>query len=131
MYKNAENIFFKYKYLRILFSFLCYKNLESYKILISKENRILLARELAFYSGITNDCTELLNLINNDIHNILTSNLELLDEIETIDIGIELKIDKENFEKAIIENRKSMKEIDDLENLAVKSEEKLQWKLIK
>ena len=125
LYKNAENIFFSNtSILEYCLAFYATKNLESYKILISKENRILLARELAFYSGITNDCTELLNLINSDIHNILTSNLELLDEIETIDIGIELKIDKENFEKAIIENRKSMKEIDDLENLAVKSEEK-------
>lgn len=102
-----------------------------YERMISRGNRRMFTRELAFYSGIVNDCTDLLDIINIEILQTLVDNMEVLDEIEKIKIGSSMNIQREIFSRRVMENRKSMEEIDEMEEKLTKRKEKTPMEITK
>lgn len=90
-------------------------NLELYELMTAKENRANFMHELSFYSGIVADCSTLLNSLNDEITATILENMDVLDEIEKLSIGIEFNVDKEELTEIITQNRSSIEEIDDLD----------------
>lgn len=72
-----------------------------YKLMVTKGNRANFAHELSFYSGIVQDCSKLLNSLNDEITATILENMDILDEIEELSIGIEFNIDKRSLKEAI------------------------------
>lgn len=88
---------------------------ELYELMTAKGNRANFAHELSFYSGIVQDCSKLLNSLNDEITATILENMDILDEIEKLSIGIEFNMDKKGFTEAITNSRRSIDEVDDLE----------------
>lgn len=86
-----------------------------YDLMTAKGNRVNFAHELSFYSGIVKDCSKLLNSLNDEITTIILENMDILDEIEKLSIGIEINVDRKEFTEAITGSRCSIEEIDELE----------------
>ena len=86
-----------------------------YERMTDKRNRINFSHELSFYSGIVQDCSKLLNSLNDEITDIILENMDILDKIEKLSIGIEFNIDRKEFVEAIMSSRRSIEEIDELE----------------
>lgn len=86
-----------------------------YQLMTAKGNRANFAHELSFYSGIVLDCSKLLNSLNDEITATIFENMDILDEIEKLSIGIEFNMGKQGFTEAITNSRRSLEEIDDLE----------------
>lgn len=90
---------------------------ELYKLMVTKGNRANFAHELSFYSGIVQDCSKLLNSLNDEITATILENMGILDEIEELSIGIEFNIDKRSLKEAITNSRRSIDEVDELEEV--------------
>lgn len=90
---------------------------ELYELMVAKGNRTNFAHELSFYSGIVGDCTKLLNCLNDEITTTILDNMNILDEIEKLSIGIEFNMEKDEFAEALKNSRQSMEEVDDLESV--------------
>ena len=83
----------------------------------AKGNRSNFIHELSFYSGIIPDCSKLLNSLNDEITSTILENMDILDEIEKLSINLEFDIKKDTFKEAIINNRYSIEEVDELTEL--------------
>ena len=94
-----------------------------YELLTAKGNRANFAHELSFYSGIVDDCSKLLNSLGDEITLTILDNMDILDEIEKLSIGLEFNINKEAFKEAMISSRRSIEEVDELEKLTTKNAE--------
>ena len=94
-----------------------------YELLTAKGNRANFAHELSFYSGIVDDCSKLLNSLGDEITLTILDNMDILDEIEKLSIGLEFNINKEAFKEAMISSRCSIEEVDELEKLTTKNAE--------
>lgn len=79
-----------------------------------KGKRIYFRNEICFYSGLNQDCTELLEDLSEDIMSIVIENLELVDDLNDIQIMAEFKIDKEQLISDIKKNRPSQKDLDEI-----------------
>ena len=88
-----------------------------YELMTAKENRVNFSHEISFYSGIVQDCSGLLNGLNDEITEIILENMDLLDEIEKLSIDIEFPLDKTAFRKSITESRRSIEEVDEMEEI--------------
>ena len=88
-----------------------------YELMTAKENRVNFSHEISFYSGIVQDCSGLLNGLNDEITEIILKNMDLLDEIEKLSIDIEFPLDKTAFRKSITESRRSIEEVDEMEEI--------------
>lgn len=91
---------------------------ELYELMTAKGNRVNFAHELSFYSGIVQDCSKLLNSLNDEITATILENMDILDEIEKLSIDVEFNIDKKDFKEAIASGRCSIEEVDKLNELA-------------
>ena len=89
-----------------------------YEMMISKGNRSNFVHELAFYSGIVGDCTELLNVLNDEITSTILENMHIVDEVEGLSIDIEFNFDKEKFIENVKNNRYTLEEVDELDDIA-------------
>lgn len=94
-----------------------------YDLMTAKGNRANFAHELSFYSGIVQDCSKLLSSLNDEITATILNNLDVLDEIEKLSIGIKFNIDKQGFAEAITNSRRSITEVDDLEEVPLANRE--------
>lgn len=88
-----------------------------YDLMTAKGNRVNFAHELSFYSGIVQDCSKLLNSLNDEITATILENMDILDKIEKLSIGIEFNMGKKEFTEAIISSRCSIEEIDEMEEV--------------
>lgn len=86
-----------------------------YELMIQKGNRASFAHELSFYSGIVHDCSNLLNILNDEITEIILENMDILDEIERLSIRFKFELDTSTVKQTFIENRCSVEEIDDMD----------------
>lgn len=125
IYISGENVFFSNtSILEYCLAYYATVDSELYKQMTIKGNRGCFAHELSFFSGIVSDCTPLLDILNIEITETILDNMDILDEIEKLSIKMEFKTDKDSLQKAITENRQTMNEIDDLDEMAVTKEKK-------
>lgn len=94
-----------------------------YELMTAKGNRANFAHELSFYSGIVQDCSKLLNSLNDEITATILENMDILDEIEKLSIGIEFNMDKKGFTEAITNSRRPIEEVDDLDKAPLANKE--------
>lgn len=94
-----------------------------YDFMTAKGNRVNFAHEISFYSGIVQDSSKLLNDLNDEITATILENMDVLDEIEKLSIGIDLNIDKNTLKEAMINSRRSIEEVDELQELAFANKE--------
>lgn len=115
------------------YCFAFYSTIESklYEHMISEGNRCMFKRELAFYSGIVNDCSNLLDTLNIEITQTLIENMDVLDEIEETKIGSSMNIQRDSFFRRIMDNRKTMEEIDEMEEKSSRQKEKTPMEVTK
>lgn len=90
-----------------------------YELMTLKGNRANFARELSFYSGIVPDCSRLLNGLNDEITETILENMDILDEIEELSIDIEFNLDKNALRQTITEGRRSIEEIDEMDEIVI------------
>ena len=102
-----------------------------YELMTAKGNRSNFIHELSFYSGIIPDCSKLLNSLNDEITSTILENMDILDEIEKLSINLEFDIKKDTFKEAIINNRYSIEEVDELTELKTFDQEHSPMKISK
>ena len=102
-----------------------------YRQMISKEYRGVFSHELSFYAGIVKDCSDLLEELSKEISETILDNLEILEMVENIKIDLGIDIDKDTYTKTMVENRKSIEEIDDMEERYVVYDEKTPLEITK
>lgn len=116
LYKWRNNVYFiNTAILEYCIAFYATKENTLYDKLTIKSKRKYVVRELIYYSGLVADCSKLLNLLREEINETIENNFNIVDAIEKINIGIEFQNDSETIKKAITHNRKSMEEIDALQ----------------
>ena len=86
-----------------------------YSLMTQKGNRTRFTHELMFYSGIVQDCTKLLNDLNDEITSTILENMDMLDEVEKLSISAEFSINKKRFAEMLASNRCTMEEVDELD----------------
>ena len=132
IYISGENVFFSNtSILEYCLAYYATVDSDLYKQMTLKGNRGFFAHELSFFAGIVADCTPLLDILNIEITETILDNMDILDEIEKLSIKMEFKADKDSLQKAMIENRQTMNEIDDLDELAVTEEKKSPMEMTK
>ncbi len=99
-------------------------NQELYQLMTQKGKRVNFIHELSFYSGIVGNCSALLNTLNDEITSTILENMEILDAIERISIGIEFNTDKEGGIEKITHNRRTIEEIDEFDEVKPNIREK-------
>lgn len=102
-----------------------------YELMTAKGNRSNFIHELSFYSGIIPDCSKLLNSLNDEITSTILENMDILVEIEKLSINLEFDIKKDTFKEAIINNRYSIEEVDELTELKTFDQEHSPMKISK
>lgn len=79
-----------------------------------KGKRVYFKNEICFYSGLKQNCVELLENLSNDILDIVIEHIDLVDELNEMQIMTEFKIDKEELISGIKDNRLSQEELDEI-----------------
>ena len=92
-----------------------------YRLMTEKGKRTNFMHELTFYSGIVQDCTDLLDDLSEEITLTIIDNMDDLGVLENLNFKIEFNIDKNEFKDIVMHNRKSIKEIDEIETLPSKN----------
>lgn len=77
-----------------------------------KGNRIYFRNTICFYSGLEQNCIELLDTLSADIMSIVSEYIGLVDELNELQIMTEFKMDKEEFISIINNNRPTEEELD-------------------
>lgn len=95
-------------------AFYATKEPDVYNKLVEYKNRRYVVRELIYYSGLVPNCSELLNLLFKNISETISRNLEVIENVEKINIGIEFQNDSDTMKDVITGNRRSIEEIDGL-----------------
>lgn len=115
LYNNKSHVFFiNTGIFEYFIAFYATKEPHVYNELVKFKNRRYVIRELIYYSGLVPNCSELLNLLFKEINGTISRNLNVIDNVEKINIGIEFQNDSNTIKKVITENRKSIEEIDGL-----------------
>lgn len=89
-----------------------YNNKEFLKEITEKGKRVYFRNEICFYSGLNQNCTELLDNLSNDIMGIVIEYIDLVDDLNDMQIMTEFKMDKEQLISDVKKNRLSQKDID-------------------
>lgn len=79
-----------------------------------KRNRTYFKNEICFYSGLKQNCEDLLDDLSNDIISVLIEHLDWVDELNDMHIMTEFKMDKEELLSEIEENRLSQEDLDEI-----------------
>lgn len=115
LYNNRNHVFFiNTGILEYFIAFYATKEPDVYNKLVEYKNRRYVVRELIYYSGLVPNCSELLNLLFKNINETISRNLEVIENVEKINIGIEFQNDSDTMKDVITGNRRSIEEIDGL-----------------
>lgn len=93
-----------------------YVNTEFLDEITKKGKRIHFRNEICFYSGLKQDCSELLDTISNDIVGSIIDYIDLVDGLNDVQITSEFKFDKKQLITDLRKNRPTQKEIDESED---------------
>lgn len=91
-----------------------YQNDEFLAEITKKGSRVYYRNEICFYSGLKQNCVELLENLSNDILDMVIEHLDLVDELNDMQIMTEFKMDKEELFSGIKDNRLSQEELDQI-----------------
>lgn len=92
--------------------------------IIKKGKRIYFRNELCFYSGLKQDCSELLDKLSEDIMSVIMDYIDFVDKLNDIQIMSEFRMDKEKLISDMKENRPSQEELDIISDKLNKYEER-------
>ena len=111
-YSGEYVVFSHTSFLEYFLAQYAYNNKQFLEEITKKGKRINFRNEICFYSGLNQDCTELLDDLSNDIMSIVIDYLDLVDDLNDMQIMVEFKMDKEQLISEVEKNRPSQKELD-------------------
>jgi len=111
-------------YVEYFLALYAYNNKEFLSEITKKGKRIFFRNEICFYSGLHQDCSELLDVMSDDIMSIVIEHLDSVDDLNSLQIATEFKMDKEQLIYEIRKNRPSQRELDNTIDSSNKYEEK-------
>ena len=111
-YSGEYVVFSHTSFLEYFLAQYAYNNKQFLEEITKKGRRIYFRNEICFYSGLNQDCTELLDNLSNDIMSIVIEHLDLVDNLNDMQIMAEFKMDKEQLISEVQKDRPSQKELD-------------------
>lgn len=106
-------------------AFYAKNNKEFLDNMIKKGNRFFFQHEICFYSGMVSDCKGLLDGIADEITTAIIEDIECIDDLNKIEIITDFRLNRDDMEKKIYENRPSQAQIDELYDYPVQETELL------
>lgn len=123
-YSGEYIVFSHYSFLEFFLAIYANDNNEFLKEITTKGNRIKCKNIICFYSGLNQNCVELLNDLSDSILEVVLENIDLVDKLNDLEIISEFMIDKEEFIKEMVETRFSQVELDKLSDEQHRQDEK-------
>lgn len=111
-YSGEYIVFSHTSFLEYFLAIYAFNNKEFLNEIIKKGNRIFFRNEICFYSGMNQDCTELLDSFSADILNVVVEYIDLVDDLNEMSIMNEFKMDREQLISDIQKNRPTQEELD-------------------
>lgn len=111
-YSGDYVVFSHTSFLEYFLAQYAYNNKEFLEEITKKGKRIYFRNEICFYSGLNQDCTELLENLSNDIISIVIEHFDLVEDLNDMQITAEFRMDKEQLISDVKKNRLSQKELD-------------------
>lgn len=111
-YSGGYVVFSHTSFLEYYLALYAVNNKEFLDEITSKGKRIYFRNEICFYSGLNQDCTQLLDDLSDAILKIVVEYLDLVEGLNELEIMTEFKIDKEKFVEDVKKNRLSQEELD-------------------
>lgn len=110
---SGDNVVFSHTSFQEYFLALyAYSNKEFLDEITKKGKRINFRNEICFYSGLSQDCIELLENLSNDIMSIVIEYIDLVDDLNDMQIMTKFRMDKEQLISDIKKNRPTQKDLD-------------------
>ena len=123
-YSGDYIVFSHTSFLEYFLAQYAYNNKAFLEEITKKGKRIYFRNEICFYSGLNQDCTELLDNLSNDIISIVIEYLDLVDDLNDMQIMTEFKLDKEQLISEVKKNRLSQEDLDAINDNSNKYVEK-------
>lgn len=111
-YSGNYIVFSHTSFLEYFLAQYAYNNKEFLDEITKKGKRSYFRNEICFYSGLNQNCTELLENLSNDIMSIVIDNIDLVDDLNDMQIMAEFKMNKEQLISNVTKNRPTQKELD-------------------
>lgn len=128
-YSDGFIVFSHTSFLEYFLAIYATNNKEFLNEITSKGNRINFRNEICFYSGLNQNCIELLDNLSDTILSGIIENFELITELNNVEIIADFEMDKSQILEDIQRNRLSQNELDDLSDR--KYEEKKPTDIVK
>lgn len=119
-YSGDYIVFSHTSFLEYFLAIYAFDNKEFLNEITSKGTRISFRNEICFYSGLNQDCTQLLDDLSDAILKIVVEHLDLVEDLNEMEIMTEFKIDKEKLEEDLQKNRPSQEELDIVSDMGKK-----------
>ena len=124
--QSGDIVFFNHTSVQEFYLALYAKNNQTFlEYMLKKGNRTSFQNEICFYSGLINDCSDLLEGISESILEEIYEDMDIIDELNRIEIMIDFKLNKEEIYEKIYMNRLSQNEIDDLNDYTIECKNEL------
>lgn len=123
-YSDDYVVFSHTSFLEYFLAQYAYNNKEFLDEITKKGKRIYFRNEICFYSGLNQDCSELLENLSDDIMSTVIEHLDLVDDLNDMQIMTEFKMDKERLISDIKKDRPSQKDLDTASDRSNKYQEK-------
>lgn len=111
-YSGDYVVFSHTSFLEYFLAQYAFNNKEFLDKITKKGNRIHFRNEICFYSGLNQNCTELLDSLSDDIIGIVIEYIDLVDDLNDMQITAKFKMDKEQLISDVKKNRPTQKELD-------------------
>lgn len=111
-YSGEYIVFSHTSFLEYFLAIYAYDNKEFLDKITEKDNRMYFKNEICFYAGLNKNCTELVEKLSVDILSTIINNMELVDNLNSIQIMTDFKLNKEEFISDIKNNRPTQEELD-------------------
>lgn len=130
-YTNDYVVFSHTSILEYFLAIYAVNDKEFLNIITKKGNRTNFRNEICFYSGLNQNCLELLNNLADTILDTVVDNLDLVDGLNNVEIMTEFKVNKEDLIQDIQRNRPTQNELDNVSDLSNSYKEKGPTEIVK
>lgn len=93
-------------------------NNEFLKYMLKKGNRINFRNEICFYSGLTNNCEELLDGMAETIIETIIDSIDIVDRLNKLEIMAAFRLQKDELIRSLNRNRPTISEIDTISDMS-------------
>lgn len=122
--RDNGNVFFSHtSFLEYFLALYALEHSDFLEEIIKKGKRSNFRNEICFYSGLSQDCSHLLDVFSDDIISTILERMDLIDSLNNIQIITEFKMNREQFIADIKKNRPTQEQIDIIHDQVFKSEE--------